>query len=117
MIVVVEGTKAFSDYETFTRAMSVALANLDKDNDGKFDVWTAGPNNINNYTASFCNITENYLKQKGIKVRFSKVPYSFIEENMQFIDYYAFFSNPNEKASRLATKAEEANVDVAIYRY
>lgn len=117
MIVVVEGTKAFSDYDTFTRAMSVALSNLDKENDSKFEVWTAGPNNINNYTASFCNITENFLKQKGIRVRFTKVPYSYIEENLDFVDYYAFFSNPNEKASRLTTKAEEANVDVAIYRY
>jgi hypothetical protein len=37
MIITVEGTKTFSDYEIFMRAMSVALSNI-KDNE--INVWS-----------------------------------------------------------------------------
>ena len=51
MIIVVEGTKSFSDYEIFMRAMSVALSHPSMDSD--IQVWSVGPHKINNFTASF----------------------------------------------------------------
>lgn len=117
MIIVVEGTKAFEDYSTFTRAMSVAMSSFDKENDNSIQVWSAGPANINSYTAAFCNLTENYLKQKGVKLRFTKVPYTYVEENFQYVDYFAFFSADNERWSRLASKADAADVRMEVYKY
>ena len=59
MIIVVEGTKNFSDYETFMRAMGVAFSEIK--NEESIEVWSVGPHNINNFTAAFCNSVENYF--------------------------------------------------------
>jgi hypothetical protein len=74
MIIAVEGTKSFADYEIFMRAMSVALSNI-KDNE--IQVWSLGPHAINNYTAAFCNSSENFLKQKGFLLR-KKIIINFV---------------------------------------
>lgn len=98
------------------RAMSVALSNLNNDND--VQVWSVGPHVINSFTASFCNSSENFLRQKGIKISFSKVHYQWVVENMQYINYYAFFSLPKESSSRLVLKAQEfEGCEVGIFRY
>lgn len=115
MIIVVEGSKSFDDYETFMRGMGVALSDLD--DSGTIEVWSAGPYKINSFTAAFCNSSENYLKQKGYKVKFSKVTHQWVSENMNSVNHFAYYSNPNERPSRLTAEAELANIDVAIYRY
>ena len=66
MIIVVEGTKTFDDYEIFMRAMGVALSKKDIDND--IQIWSLGPHTINSFTAAFCNISEKFLKNKGYKL-------------------------------------------------
>lgn len=114
MNVAVQGTKEFSDYTIFLRAMGVALSDVE---DGEFNVYTAGPAQINSYTAEFCNRSENSLKQRGIKVRFYKVPASFIEENAESFNYFAFLSAPNQRPSRLAATMELSGVEVGIFRY
>lgn len=114
MNVAVQGTKEFSDYNVFLRAMGVALSDID---DTEFNVYTVGPAQINSFTAEFCNRSENSLKQRGIKVRFYKVPTSFIEENLDSFDYFAFLSTPNQRPSRLAASAELKGIDVGIFRY
>lgn len=114
MNVVVQGTKQFSDYNVFLRAMGVALSDID---DTEFNVYTVGPTQVNSFTAEFCNRSENSLKQRGIKVRFYKVPVSFIEENADDFDYFAFLSSPNEKPSRLTGYMELNGVEVGIFRY
>lgn len=114
MNVAVQGTKEFSDYSVFMRAMGVALSSV---GDNEFNVYTAGPANVNSYTAEFCNLSETGLKQRGIKVRYYKVPPSFIEENMSDFDYFAFLSAPNQRPSRLAATAELSGVEVGIFRY
>lgn len=116
MIIVVEGTKDFSDYEIFMRAMGVALSNVS--NDQEIQVWSAGPHKINNFTAAFCNSSENYLRQKGFKVTFSKASASWIAENLSYVNYYAFFSLPKESLSRLVQKAQTIEgCEVGIFRY
>lgn len=116
MVIVVEGSKSFNDYDIFMRAMSVALSNSNVDND--IQVWSVGPHKINNFTASFCNSSENFLKQKGIKISFSKVNYQWVIENFSFVNYFAYFSLPQESLSKLALLAQDIEgCDVGIFRY
>lgn len=116
MIIVVEGTKGFSDYEVFMRAMGVALSNVS--NDQEIQVWSAGPHKINSFTAAFCNSSENYLRQKGFKVTFSKANPTWIAENLSYVNYYAFFSQPKDPLSRLTKQAQTMEgCEVGIFRY
>lgn len=114
MNVAIQGTKEFSDYDVFMRAMGVALSSVD---DGEFNVYTAGPARVNSYTAEFCNLSERTLRGRGIRVKFYKVPPSYIEENMSDFDYFAFLSTPNQRPSKLVASAELAGVENAIFRY
>jgi hypothetical protein len=114
MNIVVQGTKEFSDYNVFLRAMGVALSDID---DAEFNVYSVGPAQINSFTAEFCNRSENSLKNRGIKTRFYRVPSAFIEENIDSFDYFAFLSTPNQKPSKLAASAELHGVEVGIFRY
>lgn len=114
MIIAVQGTKSFSDYETFMRAMGVALSQPNADN--TIEVWSAGPHNVNNYTAAFCNSTENYLRQKGYRVSFKKLPARYIEDNISNVAYLAFFSSKNEKVSPLVASAELNSTEIGIFR-
>lgn len=116
MVIVVEGTKSFQDYEIFMRAMGVALSNA-KD-DSEIQVWSAGPHKINSFTAAFCNSSENYLKQKGFKILFSKAHPRWISENLEYVNYYAYFSMPKESLSRLVQQAQNIeSCEVGIFRY
>ncbi len=114
MNVAVQGTKEFSDYQVFMRAMGVALSSC---GDDEFNVYTAGPAQINSYTSEFCNLSEEGLKRRGIKVRFYKVPPSYIEDNISDFNYFAFLSNPNQRPSQLTAAAELAGVETGIFRY
>jgi hypothetical protein len=114
MNVAIQGTKEFSDYTIFMRAMGVALSSVE---DGEFNVYTAGPAQINSFTSEFCNLSEEGLKRRGIKVRFYKVPPSYVEENISDFDYFAFLSTPNQRPSKLAASAELAGVETGIFRY
>jgi hypothetical protein len=114
MIIAVEGTKGFTDYEVFMRAMGVALSQ--PNNENVIEVWSAGPHKINSFTAAFCNSAENYLKQKGFKVIFKKLPVSYISENISYVSYFAHFANKNDKPSRITAEAELAGIEVGIFR-
>lgn len=114
VIIAVEGTKKFADYETFMRAMGVALSQ--PNNEDIIEVWSVGPYKINNFTAAFCNSAENYLKQKGFKVVFRKVPQDYVEENIDYVSYFAFFSTKNERPSRLFATAELNDVEAGLFK-
>ena len=114
MNIVVQGTKEFSNYNVFLRAMGVALSDV---NDGEFNLYSVGPANINSFTAEFCNLSENSLKQRGIRVKFYRVPASFIEKNMKDFNYFAFLSTPNQRPSKLVASAELEGIDVGLFRY
>lgn len=116
MIVAVHGTSSFNDYSVFMRAMGVAMSGM-KNDDKDFIVYTAGPTNLNNFVAEFCNLSERGMKARGKKIKFFKVPTSWVEENMQHVNYFAFFSNPKESPSKLVAQAELKDVEVGIFRY
>lgn len=116
MIVGIQGTRSFDDYQILMRAMGSALYSLPED-DNEFFIYTAGPANINSMVTEFSNVTERSLKARGIKTRMFRVPPSIIKQNIEEIDYFIFLSKPGEKPSDLVDVAESANVDVGIYRY
>lgn len=116
MIIVVEGTKTFSDYELFMRGMSEALKY--HDNSNEIQVWSLGPHKINSFTAAYCNITENYLKAKGFKVSFSKVNSDWVRKNIGYVGYHAFFSLPKEPLSKFTVyMQQQEGLEVGIFRY
>jgi hypothetical protein len=116
MIIVVEGTKSFDNYEVFMRAMGVALSKPISENE--IQVWSLGPHKVNSFTASFCNSSESFLKNKGYKINFYKVNSSWVAENISNISYYAFFSLPKENQSKMCKLAQEIDgCEVGIFRY
>jgi hypothetical protein len=116
MIIAVEGTKTFNNYDIFMRALGVALSI--PNNDNEIQVWSVGPHKINSFTAAFCNSSENFLKQKGFKIGFSKVHSSWVFDNIEYVNYFAYFSLPNESTSKLVKKAQEnERCEVGIFRY
>ena len=117
MIVGVQGTRSFSDYSNiFLRAMHVALTSREE-SDSEVLIYSAGPANINSMCLEFANISERTLRANGIKMRVIKVPPSWIKNNVNDIDYFAFFSKPKEPVSDLVQLAESKDIPVGVYRY
>lgn len=116
MIIGIQGTRAFDDYAIFLRAMGTALSSMSNDDD-EFLIYSAGPARINSFAMEFTNITERSLKARGKKIRFTKVPPTWLHDNMHSLDYLAMFSKPKEPLSKLVETAESHNVDVGVYRY
>jgi len=116
MIVVIQGTKGFSDYSIFLSGMRSALVNL-PDDDKQFTVFSAGPVNINNMAMEFINVTERSLKAKGIKSKLVKVPPSWIEQNYQDINLFAYYALPKEPIPDMITRVSDNGVNVQVYRF
>jgi hypothetical protein len=116
MIVAIQGTKTFDDYQIFLRAMGTALRDL-PDGDKEFIVFSAGPVNINQFGMEFMNVNERSMKGYGIKTKFVKVPPSWIDENIDQISYFAFFSKPKETWSKQAQHAHDKDANLWVYRY
>lgn len=116
MIIAVQGTRNFSEYNIFLRAMGTAFSML-PEGDSEITIYSAGPVNINQMALEFSNISERSLKARGIKIRTHKVPAKWLKENLRDIDYFAFFSKPKEPLSEAVEIAEAKDIEVGIYRY
>lgn len=116
MIVAIQGSRNFSDYNVFLRAMGTALSMMDVD-DNSFIIYSAGPVNINAMGLEFSNVSERSLKARGIRIRLNKVPPSWIKDNISSVDYLAYFSKPKEPVSDLVEVAEAKDIEVGIYRF
>lgn len=116
MIVAVQGTSDFDDYNVFLRAISVALSDM-ADDDKQVIIYSVGPANINSFVTQFSNISERSFKARGKKVKYFKVPQSFVQEQIDNIDYFAFLSKPRQPVSKLTKLAEDANIEVGIFQY
>lgn len=116
MIMAIQGTKAFSDYSVFLRAMGTALSEM-KDEDREFYIYSAGPAQINSMALEFSNVSERSLKARGIRIKMIKIPPSWIKENIHNIEYFAFFSKPKEPVSSLVSYAESKDTRVGVYRF
>ena len=116
MIVAVQGTNDFDDYNIFIRAMGVALSSM-KDDDQEFAIYSVGPTRINSMVSEFSNLSERGMKARGRKIKYYKVPGQWVEENMSYVNYFAFLCNPKQTPSKLVAKAELENIEVGIFRY
>jgi hypothetical protein len=116
MIIAIQGTREFNDYSIFLRAMGTAMSSL-KEADKEVLIFSAGPYQINAMAQEFVNVSERSLKARGIKIKFNKIPPSWIENNIHDIGYFAFFSKPKEPVSKLVDIADAKDVEVGVYRY
>lgn len=116
MIVVVQGTNDFNDYNVFIRAMGVAMSGM-KEGDKEFYVYSAGPAKINSMVSEFCNLSERGMKARGMKIKYYKVPVQWVHENLEYVNYFAFLSKPKQPVSKLVAEAELKNIEVGIFRY
>lgn len=112
----IQGTKAFDDYTIFLRAIGTALSTM-SDDDKEVTIFSAGPSRINSFGLEFSNVSERSLKARGIKIKFVKVPPSWVKTNIHEIDYFAYFSKPKEPLSDLVILADTKDIEVGIYRY
>lgn len=116
MIVGIQGTTRFNDYSVFIRAMGVAMSSI-KDDDPYFYLYSAGPVNINAMASEFTNLSERGMKARGKKIKFYKVPPSWIAENLDSVDYLAYLSTPQDSVSKLVSQAQLQDVEVGIFQY
>lgn len=116
MMIAVQGTRNFDDYNVFLRAMGTAMSMMDS-SDSEIVIFSAGPFKINAMSMEFANISERGLKARGKKIKVVKIPPSWIENNIHSIDYFAFFSKPKETVSPLVDLADAKDVQVGVYRY
>jgi len=116
MIVVVQGTSDFNDYNVFIRAMGVAMSSM-KEDDQDFFIYSAGPARINSMVSEFCNLSERGMKARGKRIKYYKVPIQWVYENMTYVNYFAFLSKPKQPVSKLVAEAELKNIEVGIFRY
>lgn len=117
MKIAVNGTRGFSNYNIFLRAMRVILSEMNKAGDKELTVYSAGPSNINAFTREFTNITERSMKSLGIKLRINNRPFSDIKNSIDQMDYLAYFCLPTEGKNDLVDEAEAFDVEVGIYKF
>lgn len=116
MIVGVQGTSSFSDYQVFLRAMGVALSSMPAE-DEYFYIYSAGPANINKMVMEFVNVSEKGMKSRGKKIKMFKVAPSWLSENILDVGYFVYLSKPKESSSKLVAQAQFNNVEVGIFQY
>ena len=116
LIVGIQGTSSFDDYQVFLRAMAVTMSSL-KEEDPDFYIYSAGPANINAMVSEFTNLSERGLKARGKRIKYKPVPPSWITENILDINYFAFLSKEREQVSRLVEDAKNNNVEYGIFRH
>ncbi len=116
MIVGVQGTSSFNNYNIFLRSMAVALSEL-LDQDKEFYIYSAGPNNINMMAMEFCNLSEKGMKSRGKTIKLFKVSPQWLEENILDIDHFAFLSNPKEPVSKIVHVSKLNNINTNVYTF
>ena len=116
MNVVVHGTNEFTDYNIFLRAMGVAMSSM-KEDDKELNVYSLGPVKINSMVSEFCNLSERGMKARGKKIKYYKVPFSWVNENMEYMDYFAFLSKPKQPISKIIATAELQGKEIGIFRF
>lgn len=116
MIVAVQGSNDFNDYQVFLRAMGVAMSGMSKE-DNQIVIYSVGPARVNAMVSEFSNLSERGMKARGIKIKHFKAPISWMADNLNHVNYFAFLSNPKQQVSKLVELAEQQNIEVGIFRY
>ena len=116
MIVGVQGTSSFDNYQVFLRSMAVALSEL-LEEDKTFHIYSAGPNNINMMAMEFSNLSEKGMKSRGKSIKFIKVTPQWLEENISDVDHFAFLANPKEPVSKIVRISKLNNINTNVYNF
>jgi hypothetical protein len=116
MIIGVQGSKNFSDYAIFMRAMGTALSSM-KEGDSSIAIFSAGPHKVNSMVSEFVNISERGVKARGMSIKMVRFAPSWIRSNMSSIDHFIYLSLPKEPLSDLVREAEDKDIFVGVYRY
>ena len=116
MKVVVQGTNEFNDYTVLLRAMGVMMSGLEE-TDYEFIVYSLGPVQVNSFVSEFCNVSERNLKARHIKIKNINIPYTWFEENFHEINYFAYFSKPNQGLSNMAKLAQRQQIELGTFQY
>lgn len=122
MKILVYGSHKFDNYETFMRGVVVAIDTYIDDTTKSIELLTAGPYKINNFAAEFNNKTLQYFKQKGIKIKFSKVNHKDVMDNFEkySINHVLLFMQKNDIMMTLDSmihKAESNGINSSVYKY
>ena len=112
--VVVQGSKSFDNYNTFKRAMGVALSDM-KEGDTLM-LYAVGAHKTNQFVTEFSNISEVGMKGRGMQIKWRRVTTTWVEEHDDTIDYFIYLCQPNERPSALA-KSFDSKCDVGIFKY
>jgi hypothetical protein len=116
MIVGVQGTPNFNNYNIFLRAMAVALSEL-KDNEKEFYLYSVGPGNINDMAMEFVNLSERGMKSRGKQIKLFRVTPQWFEENVDSFNHFVFVSNPKERTSNLVSLSKSKNINTNVYNF
>jgi len=116
MIIGVQGSKNFDDYNIFLRAMGTALSTI-REEDKEIVIYSAGPSKINAMSMEFSNIIERSMKARGFKIKMFKAPMKWMRANIDSIDYFVYLSKPKENLSELADLADKKGIELGVYRY
>ena len=114
MIVVTQGSRTFSDYSIFLRAMLTSLSMMDPE-DKEFTIYAVGPVRVNQMSEEYINVSN--FRARGIRAKFMRVNEEFVKNNIDKVDYVTYFCTKGEPISGLIDFAEENNVEVGPYRY
>lgn len=118
MKVIVAGSKGYSKYDVFKRALAAVLEDMKEDEDKSFYIYGLGPNEINSFGQEFSNITENYLKSHGISISFFRMPERealrrIFDNSINRVLYFG----KSEAHNNIVKAAQAADVDVHVYKY
>ncbi len=116
MIVGVQGTPSFNNYNIFLRAMAVALSELSQE-EKEFYLYSAGPGNVNDMAMEFVNLSEKGMKSRGKSIKLFRVTPQWIEENIQSFNHFAFVSNPKERVSNIVSLSKSKNINTNVYTF
>lgn len=116
MRIAVQGSKNFSDYNIFLRAMRTALYAMPED-DNVIEIYALGPVTVNNMAIGFSNVSEDSLRGRGIKISCHKRPEKWGEDNISTIDYLAYFCKPGDSYSKLVHLADKLDMNPGVYSY
>jgi len=116
MIVGVQGTPSFKNYNIFLRAIAVALSEL-KENEKEFYLYTAGPGNISAMASEFVNLSERGMKARGKSIKLFRVTPEWLEQNIKDFNHIAFLSNPKEPVSKIVHVSKLNNISTNVYNF
>jgi hypothetical protein len=111
----VQGSRSFSDYQIFLRAMRTILSEMGEDK--QLTIYSAGPHKVNQMIIEFLNITEKSIRSLGISARLVRLSPKTLKSEMGEMDNFVYLCKPKETLSELVKEAEDKDIFVGVYRY